>query len=225
MKAGFHPSWLLALFASLLSYAAPAHELDSAPAAYKRADYVECLEATRKILKYNPFDLDANYYKALSCQHLGYIKEAAEAYRKILEYSPNSAQGKIAAENLGQLSKITYGKRSPLRLYFSQGARGPMLECQLNGRPCKLRFDPNSEGVRIGADELNSIGIHLKRIDAIAGLEKQKFSLIAVKIKVGPIQEETMVTALEEGNDPTIGADFFALPYKINEQAGYIEFK
>lgn len=202
-----------------------ADEFDQAAQAYGRGDFIESLRQARRTLKYSPQDIDAYYYQALSCQHLGYLKEAMEAYRKIVELSPKSATGLIAAEHLSKLSKYSYGKRSPFRLDFTHGERGPLLNCQLNGRPLTLRFDPGSEGIRLSKEEAVNLGLRYERIDEIKKLERRRFALLPAVIKIGGIEEQTLVTVMEDGGDNTIGADFFVLPYKIDENGRHIEFK
>lgn len=63
--------------------------IKSAIAKYKAKNYVGCLQDVDAIIKENPSDAAAYYYRALAYAQLGKISEAETAYTKVVELNTN----------------------------------------------------------------------------------------------------------------------------------------
>lgn len=136
---------LISAFSTAYSKTNISSELSESIKLYKAKNYSECYVKLDSVIKKEPGNALAYYYKAITATQLGKKDEAISNYEKVLELSPNAnnlsryaAKGKKCIETPDKCSESSYESADDK---FIRTLKGPKFSDEVRSEYERLKID------------------------------------------------------------------------------------
>lgn len=136
---------LVSAFSTAYSKTTVSSDLADSIKLYKAGNYSECYIKLDDVIKKDPSNALAYYYKAITSVQLGKKDEAISNYEKVLELTPNennlkkyATKGKTCIENPSKCHAETY--ESPVDK-FIRSTKGPKFSDEVRSEYERLKID------------------------------------------------------------------------------------